>query len=95
MGNGKGIMQKKKHEHPVLKCKTVNLSSNLKHHVQLRFLKLSITQALAKLHTFERAFDINLTQMITKKTELQPGYISIGLTIPVKLFQPHGGYWGY
>ena len=56
----------------------------------IKISKTSITQALAKLHTFERAFDMNLTQMITKKTGLQPGYISIGLRISVKLFQPHG-----
>lgn len=61
----------------------------------IKISKTSITQALAKLHTLERAFDINLTQMITKKAGLQPGYIWIGLTIPVKRFQPHGDYWGY
>lgn len=48
----------------------------------IKISKTSITQALAKLHTFERVFDINLTQMITG---LQPGYISIRLRIPIKL----------
>lgn len=56
----------------------------------IKISKTSITQALAKLHTFESAFDMNLTQMITKKTGLPPGYILIGLRISVKLFQPHG-----
>lgn len=72
----------------------MNLSSNLKHHVQLWILKLLSHKHLQNSHTFERALDINLSQMITKETGLQPVYISMGLgDICEMVFQPHGDYW--